>query len=85
MTVVLKGKREKGKISKMRKPTDKIDTFFGKKARSSQQLKDAADFGLQGKASIAAKALSEFESTPHSVEPLDLCQLYETEFDAPSC
>ena len=48
--------------------------FFAKKATSSEQVKDATDFGLQE---------SESEITPHSAEPLGLSQPDEIEFDEP--
>ena len=67
-------KREKETISKKRKTTHYIDTFFAKKATTSEQVKDAADFGLQDKASTVEEAPSESKITPHSAEPLDLFQ-----------
>ena len=72
-------KREKRK----RKTTHKIDTSFVKKATSSEQVKDAADFGLQDKAPTEREAPSESEFTPHSTKPLDLSQPDGTEFDGP--
>ena len=75
--------KRKGKISKTRKTTHKIDIFFVKKATSSEQFKDAADFSLQYKASTAAETPSESEITPHSAKPLDIYQPDVTEFYGP--
>ena len=79
-----KRKEKKEAISKIKKTTHKIDTFFAKKATdtSSEQVKDAADFGLQDKASTVAEK-PESEIIPHSAEPLDLSQPNESEFDGP--
>lgn len=74
---------KKETISKIRKTTHKIDTIFAKKATSSEQVKDAADFGLQDKVSTAAETPSESEITFHSAVPLDLSQPDETKFDGP--
>ena len=76
-------KKRKGKIFKIRKTTHKIDIFFVKKAVSSEQFKDAVDFGLQYRASTAAETPSEFKITPHSAKLFDLYQPDETEFDGP--
>ena len=76
-------KDKKETISKIRKTTHKINTFFAKKGTFSDQVKDATDFCLQDKASTGAKTHSESEITPHSAEPLDLSQPDETEFDEP--
>ena len=78
-----KRKEKKETISKIRKITHKIDTFFAKKATSFEQVKDATDFDLQDKASTGLEAPSESEITPHSTEPLELSQPDETEFDGP--
>ena len=65
-------KRER--IPTIRKTTHKIDIFFGKKATFSKELQNAADFGLQDKASTASEACSKSEITPQSAKPLDLSQ-----------
>ena len=70
-------------ISKKSKTTHKIDTFFAKKAISSEEVKVAADFGLQDKASTVAEAPSESKITSHSAKLLDLSQPDESEFDGP--
>ena len=76
-----KRKEKKERISQIRKTTHKIDTFFVKKATSSEQIKDAADFGIQDTALTAAEAPSEFEIAHYSAEPLDLSYPDKTEFD----
>ena len=81
--VLKREKRKRKKISKIRKTTHKINTFFAKKATSSKQHKDAADFGLQDKASTTAEAPSESAIISDSAEPLDFSQPDETEFDGP--
>ena len=74
---------QKRKEKKKKKTTHSIDTFFAKKATSFEQVKVAADFGLQDKASTVAEAPSESKITPHSDELLDLSQPVESEFNGP--
>ena len=66
--VLKREKKKKETITKIRKTTHKIDTFFVKKSISSEQVKNATDFGLQDKASTGAEAPSEYEIIPHSAE-----------------
>ena len=75
--------RRKRKEKKKKKTTHIIDTFFAKKATSFEQVKVAADFGLQDKASTVAEAPSESKITPHSDKLLDLSQPVESEFNGP--
>ena len=74
---------QKRKEKKKKKTTHNINTFFAKKATSFEQVKVAADFGLQDKASTVAEAPSESKITPHSAELLDLSQPVESEFNGP--
>ena len=81
--MVLKREKRKETIYKKRQTTHKLDTFFAKKATSFEQVKVAADFGLQDKASTVAEAPSAFKITLHFTVPLDLSQPDESEFDEP--
>ena len=74
-------KKEKKQFTRKRMTTHKIDIFFAKKATSSEEVKNAADFGLQDKASTVAEAPSESKITSHSAKLLDLSQPDESEFD----